>query len=77
MKKLLLFILISVSIIACQSDKKTETGKAPNGQHMAIVEEVLQTTEYTYLRVKENDIESRKTRKDVQNSNSGGGWQKN
>lgn len=58
MKKLLLFILISVSIIACQSDKKTETGKAPNGQHMAIVEEVLQTTEYTYLRVKENDIES-------------------
>lgn len=58
MKKFLLLILISVAIISCQSDKKTENTKAPNGQHMAIVEEVLQTSEYTYLRVKENDIES-------------------
>lgn len=58
MKKILFLILLSVAIISCQSDKQSENSKAPLGQHMATVEEVLQTSEYTYLRVKENDVES-------------------
>lgn len=58
MKKFLFLILLLVSFISCQSDKISENEQAPNGQHKAVVEEILQTTEYTYLRVKENDVES-------------------
>lgn len=58
MKKILFLFLLSIAFVSCQSDKKTETQQAVNGQHQAVVEEVLQTTEYTYLRVKENESEA-------------------
>jgi len=41
---------------ACQSNKSSKDVAA--GVHKVVCQEVLQTTEYTYLRVKEDDIEN-------------------
>lgn len=58
MKKILFLILVSVAVISCQSDKTGDNQQAPNGQHKVVVAEVLQTSEYTYLKVTENNKES-------------------
>jgi hypothetical protein len=55
MKNILLTSLIITTLIACNSDKKAE--QLPPGVHAGIVHEALQTTQYTYLRVKEGDTE--------------------
>ncbi len=56
-----LFVLafgITIILISCQSgtDQNSYENLDPN-THKAIVEEVIQTSTYTYLRVKENDVE--------------------
>ncbi|MCX6291679.1 MAG: hypothetical protein NT126_07930 [Bacteroidetes bacterium] len=56
--KNIFFIAAVLSILAaCQSDKSSEQANAAAGIHTAVVEEVLQTSQYTYLHVKEGDRE--------------------
>ncbi len=56
-----LFLLatgISILLSSCQSKTEQKTkASVPANNHMAVVEEVLQAREYTYLRVTENDAE--------------------
>lgn len=61
----ILFILLIISIISCNSrsmqPESTETivpTEVTSGLHKANVEEVVQTSAYTYLRVNENEDES-------------------
>ena len=58
MKKYTLFLSLLFLIIACKSDKVSEQTTSTTGIHTVIVQEVLQTNQYTYLRVKEGDLES-------------------
>ncbi len=57
MKNLLLTAAIIALSTACQSDKNSEQTTSPTGVHTAVVEEVLQTNQYTYLHVKEGNAE--------------------
>ena len=55
MRILFLLILTLGIITSCQSGNK-QTGKSvPPGFHKVLVQEVIHTTNYTYLHVKEND----------------------
>ncbi|MFI5150478.1 MAG: hypothetical protein ACHQRM_12145 [Bacteroidia bacterium] len=58
MKHLLYSFLILNLFTACNSDKTQEQQIIPPGVHKAVVEEALQTTQYTYLHVKDKDQES-------------------
>ncbi|MCP4553395.1 MAG: hypothetical protein GY834_15445 [Bacteroidetes bacterium] len=59
-----LLILLIISVMSCNSRSmqpdtiKTVSTEEVSGQHKANVEEVVQTSMYTYLRVTENDGES-------------------
>lgn len=57
--KLIPFTTVIVALLsACQSDSSSQqTNLIPPGVHKVVVEEVLQTPNYTYLRVKEADAE--------------------
>ncbi len=51
----LFFIGIIAILTGCQSGQSSkETSNLPAGVHKVLLEEALQTSEYTYLRVKEN-----------------------
>lgn len=59
MKSKVKLIVLSMAIIAFASSCQNSQPKvvtAP-GVHTVVVQEVLQTSEYTYLRIKENDVE--------------------
>lgn len=58
MKNIVISIGIAVLFAACQSGNQSEKAGVPAGVHSAIVEEVLQANQYTYLHVKENGNES-------------------
>lgn len=58
MKNILLTTAIIVLLSACQSNQNHEQTNAAPGVHTALVEEVLQTSQYTYLHVKEGESES-------------------
>ncbi len=53
----LLFFVTSLTLIfmSCQDDKSDISENLPNGTHKVIVKEVLQSTNYTYLSVDENN----------------------
>ena len=56
MRKIFLLIIASGIINACQSSQNQTNGQnLPPGVHKILVQEVLQTTNYTYLHAKEND----------------------
>jgi hypothetical protein len=57
MKNKLIGIAVVFFITACSSNKNSDEAGVPAGVHKAVVEEVLQTTQYTYLHVKEGDLE--------------------
>lgn len=58
MKHIFLTPAIAILLIACQSNSiSKQTIETPPDIHKVIVEEVLQTTNYTYLRVKEGEDE--------------------
>ena len=57
MKNLVLITAVAFLMAACNSNKNTEQGLAAAGIHTAVTEEVLQTSQYTYLRVKEGEQE--------------------
>lgn len=53
-------ILASVTaflLISCQSGQNSRSAQLPAGVHKVTVKEVIQTTNYTYLRVDEDDAE--------------------
>jgi|GEM_PF-255887 len=51
-------VALLVSTSACQSNQPTQQpSETQSGAHKVIVQEVLQTSNYTYLRVKEGDSE--------------------
>ncbi len=54
MKKIFLTTAIAALLCACQSNKNSNI---PAGVHTAVVEEVLQTSQYTYLHVKEGAVD--------------------
>jgi len=58
-KKLTLFFIGVIAVVTgCQPGQSSkETTNLPAGVHKALLEEALQTSEYTYLRVKENGNE--------------------
>jgi hypothetical protein len=58
MRSTILFLLMITAFLGCQPDSNSVKNKPGTGQHMAVVVEVLQTTQYTYLKVKEDDKES-------------------
>jgi hypothetical protein len=51
------FLVLSL-LASCGSEKNAEQTTLPAGVHKAVVEEALQTTQYTYLHVKDGDHES-------------------
>ena len=56
MKNIFLILIVAATFASCNSGSgKKNLGP---GQHMAIIQEVLQTSQYTYLRVKEDEKES-------------------
>ena len=56
--KNIVFIAASIGLLtACQSSKNQEQTDLPAGVHKVLVEEVLQTNQYTYLHVKDGDAE--------------------
>src|ERR1035437_9740214 len=57
MKKIFLTVVAPVFLFGCQSSTTTEQASIPAGVHSAVVEEVLQTNQYTYLHVKEGKNE--------------------
>ena len=57
MKLFYIGIGIVILMSACQNQDSTTLKTEKSNLHEVIVEEVLQTSEYTYLRVKENDSE--------------------
>ncbi|HEY4799884.1 MAG TPA: hypothetical protein VII99_12465 [Bacteroidia bacterium] len=57
MKNILYSVLFIAFATACQSNKETEHANIPAGVHTCVVEEVLQTSQYTYLHVKEGSSE--------------------
>lgn len=55
MKKSIFTATIIILLFACQSDEKYEPVSTPSDIHTVIVEEVIQTSQYTYLHVKDGD----------------------
>ncbi|NOY48916.1 MAG: lipoprotein, partial [Chlorobi bacterium] len=55
MRKVISLLTLIVFLSACQSNKKESQVQNENGIHKAIAQEVLQVSEYTYLRVLEDD----------------------
>ncbi|MFN8165544.1 MAG: GW dipeptide domain-containing protein [Bacteroidia bacterium] len=55
MKKILIIFTLSTLLFSCSENAEKKGGVDGNGVHTAIVQEVLQTTQYTYLQVKEGD----------------------
>jgi PBP1b-binding outer membrane lipoprotein LpoB len=55
MRKVISLLTLIVFLSACQSNKKESQVQNPNSIHKAIAQEVLQVSEYTYLRVLEED----------------------
>lgn len=58
MKKFLLIAALTAFFASCQSDNKSTKTVSADGVHTALVQEVLQTSQYTYLRVKDGEVES-------------------
>jgi hypothetical protein len=58
MKNNFFAIFIFILFSSCQSNKVDEQAGSQAGIHAVVVEEVLQTTQYTYLHVKEGGSES-------------------
>ena len=58
MKNILLTTVVVALLSACQSDKTSEETSVEAGTHKVLVEEVIQTNQYTYLHVKEGDSEA-------------------
>jgi hypothetical protein len=58
MKFLILSSLIAVLFLSCQPKQNAQsTAQLPEGVHKAVVKEVIQTNNYTYLNVNENGAE--------------------
>lgn len=57
MKRIFLYAVIASLVSACQSNQTSESANVPAGVHTAVVQEVLQTSQYTYLHVKEANAE--------------------
>jgi len=57
MKFLLYAIVIVFLFLSCQSSQNKQSAQLPAGVHKIVVKEVIQTGNYTYLRVDENDAE--------------------
>ncbi len=55
MKNIFLTAAIVALLAACQSNNNSEQKNLPAGVHSALIEEVLQTSQYTYLHVKDGD----------------------
>ncbi len=52
-------LLLLIGFASCQENKQQKSSETPaNGEHKAMVEEVLQTNSYTYLKVNENGKQS-------------------
>lgn len=58
MKNIFLTTAIVALLAACQSSNNSEQKNLPAGVHSALIKEVLQTSQYSYLRVKDGDSES-------------------
>lgn len=58
MKHILFSAVIASALFGCNTNKTPEPANIPLGVHRAVVEEVLQTSQYTYLHVKEGEKES-------------------
>lgn len=58
MKNKFLTSALLLLLAACQSNTSTDKSEATSGVHTAVVSEVIQANQYTYLRVKENDSEA-------------------
>lgn len=61
MKSFFAFLIVLLVVSGCVQKNKVPVAQAPNaapGQHQVKVEEVIQTTNYTYLRVSENGTEN-------------------
>lgn len=57
MKNIFLTTVIIAFLSACQSNNTNDKTISADGIHTAIVEEVIQTSQYTYLHVKEGNAE--------------------
>jgi hypothetical protein len=57
MKNILLITIIAFLFTRCHSDKNNESLNSSGGIHTVLVEDVLQTNQYTYLHVKEGNNE--------------------
>jgi len=57
MKFLLYASVIVFLFLSCQSNQNKQSAQLPAGVHKIVVKEVIQTDNYTYLRVDENDAE--------------------
>ena len=58
MKFFYLAVIISISLFSCQSGQNSRSdAQLKPGVHKAVVNEVIQTNNYTYLNVKESDAE--------------------
>lgn len=56
--KLIFIVIAIVSLLsACNSNSKSKDAALPTGVHKVVVQEVIQTSGYTYLRVKEDEKE--------------------
>ena len=58
MKIFLITISLIFSLTSCKSDETENSNNVQSNSHKVVVMEVIQTTNYTYLYVKENDIET-------------------
>jgi len=58
MKKIIIASALIAGFMSCNSDKKSTPVNVPVGVHATVVEEVLQTSQYTYLHVKEAEKET-------------------
>lgn len=58
MNKILFITAIIVCLFACQSNEKYEPIPATSDLHVVLVEEVIQTSQYTYLHVKDGDTKN-------------------
>ncbi len=57
MRFLFIQIVIVVLITSCHGQSTEQESKTPSGIHKVVIQEVVQTTNYTYLRVQEGDNE--------------------
>lgn len=57
LKLFFLPIILLITLVSCQSNENKVSEENLGDTHKVVVLEVLQTTNYTYLRVKENDAE--------------------